>query len=499
MRLSRNNGWVRRLPVLLTLLLVAGLLAVLGSHPVDASDRPRKPRKKPTAVSLRLAPDRVTVYANGVVEPTGLVAQVTPARAGRTVSFQQRSGSTWRTLAKVRTDATGRAYRPLAGPTAAGSWAYRVAVAGTRSFRPAVSATRTLHANSNDSGVDGRGCRPTRGPVDPQATGEVHCLLQRLDTWQRTGLMGIGQQVNVSSKDAWSAPLTGIEPAVVGFDLEELSVGDKPVEDGPYVDANVQGLLDRAKAGAVLVASWHATNPVTGQPYGSPRIGLGQLTTPGNAAYDKFWADWESKLLLLQRFQDGDSDGDGDDGQVDGERTAVVVRPLHEVNGAFFWWGQPDPTTYRKIWTEMQARAASAGVHNIVWAYSGNRRTTSTKNPADYVPTQVDIGGLDSYDPETGRGNAPDVLGLEGYAAIDASPSVTRMALTEVGPHTSTDGAWNPAVISTTARRARISPLWAMLWFDDTGYAQAGTKQITSLRGGRAWLRSCFNALCYLR
>ena len=477
---------MRRLPIVLTLALLATLLAALGSTAATATT------KKPTTVSLRLAPDRVTFYDNGTVEPTGLVAQVGPAKDGRVVTFQRQDGTAWRTLARLRTDTTGRAYLPLP-VTGTGRTSYRVAVSGTTYYKPAVSTTRSLTVTPNTD------CRPVRSPAVPGTNGEATCLLARLDTWQRNRLMAVGQQVNVSSKDAWAAPLTGITPPVVGFDLEELSVGDKPVSEGPYVDANVQGLLDRAKAGAVLVASWHATNPVTGEPYGSARIGLGQLTTPGNAAYDAFWADWTDKLALLKRFQDGDSDGDGDSGPDDGERTAVVVRPLHEVNGDFFWWGQPNPATYRTIWAEMQSRAISADVRNIVWAYSGNRKTVSTKNPADYVPTAVDVGGLDSYDPETGRGNAADVLGLEGYAAIDQSPSVTRMALTEVGPHSSRDGSWNPAVITATARKAQISPLWALLWFDDTGYAQAGKKQITSLAGGRAWLRSCLNGLCYLR
>lgn len=498
MRAPGHTGPVRRLSVVLTTSLLATLLALplaaLAPTAGDAAGPHRAGAKKRTTIALRLAPDRVTVYPNGTLEPTGLVAQVTPAAAGRVVTFQQRVGSRWRALGKARTDATGRAYRPLTVRTV-GVTTYRSAVAGTRTLKPAVSTARSLTANANTS------CRPSRAAAVPGTNGEAVCLLARLDTWARNGLMAVGQQVNVASKDSWAAPLSGIRPAVVGFDLEELSVGDKPAEEGAYVDANTQGLLDRAKSGAVLVASWHATNPVTGEPYASSRIDLTRLTTPGNAAYDAFWADWSEKLELLRRFQDGDSDGNGDNGPVDGERTAVVVRPLHEVNGDFFWWGKPAAATYRAIWSQMQARAAEAGVHNIVWAYSGNRRTVSTTDPAAYVPTRVDVGGLDSYDPEVGRGNAVDAVGLEGYAGI--AQRVPRIALTEVGPHGSTDGSWNPRVISTAVRAAKIAPLWAMLWFDDGvprgADTASGRKQITSLAGGRAWLRSCLNSLCSLR
>ncbi|MCW2815874.1 MAG: hypothetical protein JWN84_3329 [Nocardioides sp.] len=482
---------MRRLPLLLTLALLATLLAALGSPSTGAAAS----TKQATTVSLRLAPDQVTYYANGTVEPTGLVAQVIPAKDGRVVTFQQQDGTAWRTLVRTRTDTTGRAFLPLA-VTETGSSAYRVAVAGTTYFKPAVSTTRSLRVNADTS------CTPSVPPVDGGATGEVFCLLTRLDRWGSNALMGIGQQVNISRDPGWDVPIAGITPAVVGFDLEEL--GQAATAAFPYVDRNVQGLLDRAKAGSVLVASWHAPNPFTGGPYNTPPQGLAPLlNNPESAAYQAFWADWDAKLQLLKRFQDGDSDADGDDGAVDGERTAVVVRALHEVNGGFFWWGKPTPSIYQRLYAELQRRATEAGVHNVVWGYSGNRKTSSTTDPAAYVPLRVDVGGLDSYDPEIGQGNAVDVLGLEGYAAIDRVARVTRMALTEVGPHGSRDGSWNPAAITTTVRKAGVRPLWAMLWFDDgvpSGSDTAsGKKQIGSLVGGRAWFRSCFNSLCYLR
>ncbi len=64
-------------------------------------------------------------------------------------------------------------------------------------------------------------------------------------------------------------------------------------------------------------------------------------------------------------------------------------------------------------------------------------------------------------------------------------------------------GDWNPATILRTAHASKIRPLWAMLWFDDGTPAgrnpAPGKKQITSLTGGRSFLKSCNDpALCYL-
>ncbi len=143
----------------------------------------------------------------------------------------------------------------------------------------------------------------------------------------------------------------------------------------------------------------------------------------------------------------------------------------------------------------MQERAQDAGVHNILWAYAANRWTKGVKDPKPLVPDRVDLGGLDSYDPEKGKANTKDRLWLEGYPRVNPVP---RMALTEVGPHGSRGGDWKPSVITRTVRKTGIHPAWAMLWFDDGNGRDGvtGEKQISSLSGGQAWLRTCPNGLC---
>ena len=471
-------------------LLLSALLATLAVGPTAGADsRAGEPATRST-VSARLAPGRVTFFGNGAVEPTGVVAQVEPAKAGRRITFQQRVGGAWSTVGTATSDARGRAFLPVS-VTGTGRRQYRTIVARSSRFTGATSRTARLSITPNS------GCRPTAALVDRAATGEAQCLARRLDTWRSAGVMGVGQQLNVSNRD-YLAPLGGIgRVSVVGFDLEELAKG----ETFSFTRPPLTTLIDLAHDGAVLSASWHADNPFTGGPSTDTSRGdLAQLLTrdPDHPeAYDTFWRDWSEKLELLRRLQVGDGDGDGLSDDDPCRCTPVVLRPLHEANGRFFWWGRPDPATYRKIWRMMQDRAWAAGVHNIVWAFSANRDTEGVDNPAKYLPARVDVGGLDTYDPETGRGNAADRLGLEGYAAL--AQRVPRMALTEVGPHASRSGQWNPAVISRTLVAERSRPLWAMLWFDDTGYPGAGRKQITSLSGGRAWLRSCVNALCYLR
>lgn len=418
-------------------------------------------------MTVRLSPPVVTVG-----EPSSLVAQLSRAQRGRVLTVQRVVGATWTTIATVAGNGVGRVVLPL-DTSVAGAQRLRVVVEAAGDLPRKASAPVTLEVYPDSS------CTPKPALVDPDASAAARCLAARLDRWRAAGLMGVGQQLNVSSRD-YRGPLLalgGRRVSIVGFDLEELAQGETYQFPEPPLDA----LVGLARQGAVLSASWHTTNPhTTSSSWDRSWTSLDALlstTTPEGA---RFWADFDAKLVLLRRFQDAG--------------TAVVLRPLHEANGGWFWWGKPDPATYKQLWSMMQERAWDAGVHNVVWAYSFAAQTWSgVRAPETLLPAHVDLAGVDSYDPE-GRSDDPrDRLDLTGYAAV--AKRVSRLALTEVGPADSAAGTWNPAVVSQAARTLTRRPLWAMLWFDDA----AGRKQISSLRGGLSWLDSCPTALCYLR
>lgn len=445
-----------------------------------------------TTVTVRLAPPVITYdEASGRSDATGLVAQARPARDEVRLTFQERVGSAWRTLATVQSDPQGRAYLPLT-TTSVTARSFRVLAAKEGHYRAATSreAALAVHAPTTCAGKE---------VVDPQATPEARCLAARLDRWRTAGLMGVGQQLNVSTAD-YLAPLRALSRPVpvVGFDLEELAMAGG--YEFPFQDAVLADLLRLASEGAVLTASWHATNPHTGGgSFDRSWRTLSALLDDTTPQAQTFWADYDTKLALLARLQSGDG------GLY--PPTAVVFRPFHEINGTWFWWSQPSTSVFKRLWSRLQTRAALAGVHNLLWGFSANA-STFTRSPSPWLPAQVDLGGLDSYDPEPGAypRNAQlasyhraDRLDLTGFK--DISPDVPRMALTEVGPHGSRDGAWDPATITAAVRRLGIVPAWAMLWFDDPDPDNplAGSKQIGSLRGGAAWLRGCFTGLCLVR
>lgn len=330
-------------------------------------------------------------------------------------------------------------------------------------------------------------CAPDTPPVDPEATPAAACVAETLDRWLADGTTAVGQQVNISN-DRWDAPLRAWRsgaPAVVGFDLDELVDAARRGQD------RTEDLALLAEDGALLTASWHAHNPWTGgdsfDRTGADR--LAELLDPTSPAARRFAADWAEALALLAPLQE--------------RGIAVVLRPLHEAGGGWFWWGRPDPTTYRALFARLQQQAADAGLHHLLWSYGAAVRTwEGVDEPLSLLPEAVDLVGLDSYDCESvhpdcgGRGAeelAVDEVDLTGYAELAAA--APRAALTEVGPAHSTDGDWDPSVITRTLRAQGLPAAYALLWFDDA----AGRKQLSSLRGGRAWLDSCPDGVCSVR
>lgn len=341
-----------------------------------------------------------------------------------------------------------------------------------------------------NSGSSTPECTPDTPLVDPEATPEARCLAARLDGWLGDGVLGIGQQLNLSSQ-SYLDPVRRLAPrrvALVGFDLEELEQGEGFGFRRPPLEA----LLDLAASGTVLTASWHTGNPATGADARDRSwTDLAALFDPTSAPGEAFWRDYDAKLELLRRLQTGD------DGRH--QPAAVLFRPLHEANGDWFWWGKPDPATYRSLWAAMQERAAEAGVHNIVWGWSANVRSyDGIADPLTLVPGGVDLVGIDTYDPVGDGSGQADPLDLTGLAELAATHP--RAAITEVGPHGSVDGAWDPRAALRSAAAAGLRPAYALFWFDDGDGAdgESGLKQLSSLKGAAAWLAACDTGVCPL-
>ncbi|AOS43239.1 Mannan endo-1,4-beta-mannosidase A and B precursor [Lacunisphaera limnophila] len=203
---------------------------------------------------------------------------------------------------------------------------------------------------------------------------------------------------------------TGRWPVMIGLDYCGWDKGEA------LLDVRQPNQLATAywQAGGLVNLSWHAPNPSKPNGGGLKERGMDLATvlTPG-ATHDRWMKYLDAVAAGLQELQ--------------AAGVVVIWRPLHEMNGGWFWWGAQDPATFIAVWRHMfDYLTQTKKLHNLIWAYSPNHG----QKPADaYYPgdAYVDLVGLDAY---TDHINPDKIIGFERYAGIRKP-----IGLTEYGPH----------------------------------------------------------------
>jgi mannan endo-1,4-beta-mannosidase len=114
----------------------------------------------------------------------------------------------------------------------------------------------------------------------------------------------------------------------------------------------------------------------------------------------------------------------------------VMWRPLHEMDGSWFWWGNKDTTQFKNVWIYMfNYLTTTKGLHNILWIYSPNASLYMNWYPGDQY---VDIVGVDSY-----GYTSSNMATFGGYSGSLSKP----FAITEYGP-CSASGCTSPVNLS---------------------------------------------------
>jgi mannan endo-1,4-beta-mannosidase len=90
----------------------------------------------------------------------------------------------------------------------------------------------------------------------------------------------------------------------------------------------------------------------------------------------------------------------------------VLWRPLLEMNGGWFWWGNKDVAGFVAVWQHMfNYYTTTKGLHNLLWVYAPNIGASTVLK---YYPGDgyVDITGIDGYY------NSPTALNIPEYAPM---------------------------------------------------------------------------------
>jgi len=269
-------------------------------------------------------------------------------------------------------------------------------------------------------------------------------LVQRLDALNKRGIM-YGHQDDPFYGITWewernrsdTKELTGEYPAVMGFDMAGLEIGDSLNIDSVPFNWIREEIIAHHKRGGIVTLSWHPRNPLTGgNTWDVSDTTVVRNILPGGALHEKFcgWMDAITDFIGTLVDEEGNA-------------VPVILRPWHEYNGSWFWWGQNlcSDDEFKALWNMFQDNVNAKFKESIVWSFSPNLQGNWTEEnflkryPGD---ERVDLLGQDCYQWGTEEdfinGNTADVEFLTGFAQRHS----LLFAITECGMQNSPVADW---------------------------------------------------------
>lgn len=269
--------------------------------------------------------------------------------------------------------------------------------------------------------------KPPKTLVNPQASKTAQALLSKLV--DRYGSQTIAGQQDLDEL-AYIQTITQKQPAILGGDLMDYS--PSRVRHGTKPAGTTESLIDYARKGFIITLSWHWNAPTDlinqekfinaqGKTINALwwRGFYTEATTfdvkkaladPKSADYKLLLRDIDAIAVELKKFSDAG--------------IPVLWRPLHEAEGAWFWWGAKGPEPFKSLWHLMFERLTKQHqLHNLIWVYSSG--TKPEWYPGGDV---VDIVGIDAY-----PANVTDPL-IKSWDTLKKQYDGKKMlALTEFG------------------------------------------------------------------
>ncbi len=303
-------------------------------------------------------------------------------------------------------------------------------------------------------------------------------LFNRLDTLRQQGCMfghqddpmyGLTWAYESDSSDVKNT--CGDWPAVMGFELGGIEMGDeKSLDDVPFSKITEE-VIRHHERGGIVTLSWHPRNPLTtaealadrkAQPWpqGSAWDVRDTIVVksilPGGDNHDKFqlWMQRVSDFLATLKTSDG-------------KKVPIIWRPWHENTGSWFWWGEKLCTAeeYKALWNMLQDKLNADGFDNLLWAYSPGMAPDLTKEkyleryPGD---DRISLVGIDGYQWGTKEDFVSQLDQNLDMLTKFAKEHGKIAALTECGLKNLTDPTWWTSTLTPVTDKYPIS--YFLVW-----------------------------------
>ncbi len=231
-------------------------------------------------------------------------------------------------------------------------------------------------------------------PVNKDASKEAKALLNYLYSINGKYILSGQHSYNQDSDKYYNMvhDITGKYPAVWGTDF----IWNGMEDPGQRI---VEDAIQKHKEGAIITLMWHAGRPTDEPPFGWLESIQGEftdmewreLTTPDTPLYTTFIARMDKVAGYLKQLQKAN--------------IPVLWRPLHEMNGVWFWWGnKKGKDGYQKLWHIMHDRFVNHHkLNNLIWVWNANAPRDIPEDEAfsyiDFYPGNdyVDIIATDIY------------------------------------------------------------------------------------------------------
>lgn len=305
----------------------------------------------------------------------------------------------------------------------------------------------------------------------------VDSLLDKLRAFRADGKVLFGQAnpttITYLDKNEHTDIASGDCMAVAGDNPALYESDIMWYRDTAFMHRDIKAMKLAASHGSVIGYCWHIGGKLTGEFYSridgmtSPDCELVHSILKDTSRQDNVWRNWlltqiDTRLLPVLRQYD----------------TPVYLRPWHEMNGDWFWWGSSScsPKEYRELYRLTVDYIRSKGLKNVYFVWAADKKFAMKYYPGDEY---VDVLGMDIYEPGIKSWSAYDVIMPEIVKMLDFAQAHDKLAaITEIGcrKEDGEKGAflypdrypkfWTENVLDKILKDPRAKGLsWVMSWY----------------------------------